>query len=117
MVRQQANMQAAFPKLDRPFFTLLTERLIANNFTEQRLRDSIGYLLDNFKYQAPNIADIINFDKKLKLYSHNEVIILIEDDRARFEDFHRHWIGDTMYRVKKTEVEMYGLERFLKKEK
>lgn len=117
IAQQSAKIQVAFPNLDKLFFTILTERVIKNGFTEQRLKDATEYLIDNFKYPKPSIAEIINFDKKLKLYSHNEVVILIEEDKARFEDFHRHWIGDVMYRVKKSEVEMFGLERYLKSEK
>lgn len=117
IAQQSAKIQVAFPSLDKLFFTILTERVIKNGFTEQRLKDATEYLIDNFKYPKPSIAEIINFDKKLKLYSHNEVVILIEEDKARFEDFHRHWIGDVMYRVKKSEVEMFGLERYLKSEK
>lgn len=117
IAQQSAKIQVAFPNLDKLFFTILTERVIKNGFTEQRLKDATEYLIDNFKYPKPSIAEIINFDKKLKLYSHNEVIILIEEDKARFDDFHRHWIGDVMYRVKKSEVEMFGLERYLKSEK
>lgn len=117
IAQQSAKIQVSFPNLDKLFFTILTERVIKNGFTEQRLKDATEYLIDNFKYPKPSIAEIINFDKKLKLYSHNEVVILIEEDKARFEDFHRHWIGDVMYRVKKSEVEMLGLERYLKSEK
>lgn len=113
IAQESAKIQVAFPKLDKLFFTVLTERLIKNGFTENRLRDAIGYLLDNFKYQTPTIADIINFDKKIKIYSHHEVELLIQEDKARFDDFYRHWVGNTLYRVKKTEADFYNLTPFL----
>ena len=116
IAQQSAKIQVAFPNLDKLFFTILTERLIKNGFTAQRFKDATEYLIDHFKYPKPSIAEIINFDKKLKLYSHNEVEILINEDKARFDDFHRHWINGVMYRVKKSEVEMFGLERYLKSE-
>lgn len=117
MVEQTAKMQVIFPKLEKEFFIILTERILKNKFTEQRLKDSISYLIDNFKYQTPSIADIINFDKKVKLYSYNEILMLISRDEARFEDFHKHWVGDVLYRVRKSDVEMYNLEPYLKQKK
>ncbi len=110
---ETAKILVSFPSLDKLFFTVLTERLIKNNFTEQRLKDAVGYLLDNFHYQKPTIADIINFDKKIKLYSYHDVVFIITKNEARFEDFYKHWIGDTLYWVKKSEVEMWNLTNYL----
>jgi hypothetical protein len=117
IAKETAKMQVAFPKLDTLFFTVLTERIIKNNFTEKRLNDAVGYLMDNFKYQTPTIADIISFDKKVKIYSHNEVEILINENKARFDDFYKHWIDGILYRVKKTESDFYGLTKYLNQTK
>jgi len=114
---ETAKIAVSFPSLDKRFFTILAERLIRNNYTIDRLKDAVAYLIDNFHYQKPSIADIISFDKKVKLYSYNEVLVLIDQNKARFEDFYRHWVGDVLYRVKKSEAETLNLTPYLKSER
>ena len=114
---ETAKIAVSFPSLDKLFFTILAERLIKNNFTIDRLIAATGYLIDNFHYKQPTIADIISFDKKAKLYSYNEVVVLINENKARFEDFDKHWVGDTLYRIRKSEVEMHNLKPYLKSER
>ncbi len=112
-----AKIQVVFPKLDKLFFAVLTERLLLNNFTEQRLIDAAGYLIDNFKYQTPTIADVISFDKKIKLWSYEDVCEAVSQNKTSFESFYKHWVGDTLYRVKKSEADTFGLAKYLNNEK
>ena len=79
---------------------ILTERLLANGFTEQRLKDAIADVIDNFKYKIPNIADIIQFDKRVKLYTYNEAYMEIEKGAAVWEDFRIIERNETKYRIK-----------------
>ena len=77
----------AFPKMGDPFFNLLAERVRANKFTTKRLNDAINHLIDNFNYKELNIADIIKFDKRAKLYSYNDVCKMVSKGEATFSDF------------------------------
>ena len=95
----------AFPKMGDPFFNLLAERVRANKFTTKRLNDAINHLIDNFNYQELNIADIIKFDKRAKLYSYNDVCKMVSKGEAAFSDFAVKEINGTHYRVKKTDIE------------
>lgn len=113
---ETAKIIVSFPQLDKLFFTVLAERLIKNGFTEQRLKDAVGYLIDNFKYPRPTIADIINFDKKVKLISQIELLNLVSDNKASLDDYYKHWINGELYRVKKSEAEMYNLKDYLNSE-
>lgn len=91
----------AFPKMENEFFNLLSERVRANKFTTKRLNDAINHLIDNFNYKELNIADIIKFDKKVKLYSYNDVCKMVSKGEASFTDFAIKEIDGTHYRVKK----------------
>ena len=44
-------------------------------------------VIDNFKYPVPTVADIISWDKKVKIYTHREVVDLIPQgyDFSMFE--------------------------------
>ena len=62
----------AFPDLDPEFLNVLTERVVENGFTNERLQDAVGELIDTFQYKRPSVANIINYDKRMRLYSHSE---------------------------------------------
>lgn len=94
----------AFPKMENEFFNLLSERVRANKFTTKRLNDAINHLIDNFNYKELNIADIVKFDKKVKLYSYNDVCKMVSKGEASFTDFAIKEIDGTHYRVKKTDL-------------
>lgn len=98
------RLKAAFPKMSGSFFSLLAERIIENNFTPERLSDAVNQLIDNFNYKELNIADIIKFDKKVKLYSYNDVCKMVSKGEASFADFVIKEIDGTHYRVKKTDL-------------
>lgn len=117
LAQETAKIRVLFPKVDELYTAILIERLIVNGFTEKRVKDAIAYLIDNFKYQVPSVADIISFDKKIKLYSYNEVAEMVTENKATFNDFYKHWVGDTLYRVKKTDAEESGLTKYLIQEK
>lgn len=102
-----AKLKSAFPAMDPAFISVLSERVEANAMTEKRLKDAIGYVIDTFKYQKPNISDIIGFDRRIKLYSYNDVCMLVNKGDGSFLDFEKHWIGETLYRIKKTDCQMY----------
>ena len=67
-----AKLCASFPRMEQSFWSLLAERIVENNFSKERIKEAVDYILDNFKYKELNIADIISFDRKVKLYTCSE---------------------------------------------
>ena len=67
------KLTIAFPNQSRDFFLLLVERMLANDFSAQRCSDAINWLMDNFAYKQINIADVIKFDKKRKVYTYGQM--------------------------------------------
>lgn len=86
------------------FFDLLAERVIENDFTAKRLSDAVNHLIDNFNYKELNIADVIKFDRKAKLYTYSEVCRMVSKGEAAFSDFEIREINGECYRVKKTDL-------------
>lgn len=68
------KLAVAFPNQSRDFFLLLVERMLSNNFTAQRCADAVNYLIDNFAFKQINIADVIKFDKKRKVYTYGQML-------------------------------------------
>lgn len=98
------RLELAFPKMEKGFFDLLAERVIANGFTASRLKDAVNHVLDNFQYKELNISDIIRFDRRVKLYTYSEVCQLVTSGKAVWEDFEKREINGTVFRIKKTDL-------------
>jgi len=104
VVVELKKLEINFPTIDKLFIDLLSERLVANNFTNKRLRDAVAYLIDNFKYQKPKVSDIIGFDKKIKIYTYYEIYSMIEKgESSGFEEFEKVEINGVIYRIKKSD--------------
>jgi len=104
------KLSAAFPQLEPIFFNLLTERIKVNGFTDERLIDSINFLIDNFTYPKPSIANVISFDKRIKLYDYDEVAKLVTNKETRFENFAKIRRNGTLFWIKKTDKELFKIQ-------
>lgn len=93
--------------MDGGFISVLSERIGVNAMSENRLIDAVGYVIDTFKYKVPNISDIIGFDRRIKLYSYNDICLIVNKGEGSFLDFEKHWIGETLFRVRKSDCEQY----------
>ena len=69
-----AKLKKSFPALPTDFYEILTDRLIDNKFNDERLTAAINNLIDTCIYPTPTIAQIINYDKRIKLLTYNEVV-------------------------------------------
>lgn len=56
---------------------IMMQRIAEKKMTAQQITDAVNNLIDNFKYQVPTIADVVSFDRKVKLYTHQEIVDLI----------------------------------------
>lgn len=68
------KLKAAFPALVKDFFTILIERVKYNNFTDERLIDATNHVIDHCPYLTPQIADLISFDRKFKVWNYDEML-------------------------------------------
>lgn len=98
------KLKEAFPRMQPAFFNLLSERIIANGFTDQRLTDAINNVIDNFEYKELNVSDIIRYDRKVKLHTYKEAAAMVTAGKATFEDFEIREINGIVYRVLKTDL-------------
>jgi hypothetical protein len=80
------RLRAAFPQMDDNFYNILVERIVANKFTRQRLADAVNYVIDNVRYKELHVADIVGFDRRIKLYPYNELTCLVTEGIIKFDD-------------------------------
>ena len=67
-------LETTFSANKAEFWPILASRIKANNFTSKRLDDAVSFLLDNKIYPSLTVADVIKFDKEVKLFKYNEMI-------------------------------------------
>lgn len=65
----------AFPKLPNPTFALLKDRFKALGHSDQKALDAVYSVIDTYEGwdKLPNIANFIQYDKKIKIYTYKEV--------------------------------------------
>lgn len=101
---EMKRLREAFPKQSNEFFNLLTERVLANGFSAERLHDAVNRVIDGFVYKELNIADIIGYDKRVKLYTYGELADQVSNGRATMADFEIREIRGKKYWVRKTDL-------------
>jgi hypothetical protein len=100
IVEMTIKIRQTFPSLPVGFFDILSDRLVANNFTDKRLRDAVEYTIDNCIYPTPTIAQFISFDKRIKLYTYDQVLKLNDELGGKaFEIYRPVKIGNNKFPV------------------
>lgn len=68
------KIKQAFPSLPNGFYDILSDRLKNCNFSDERINDAVNNVIDNCVYPQPTIAQFISFDRRIKLYTYEEMI-------------------------------------------
>lgn len=74
------KIKKAFPSLFPGFYDILSERIKVLGFTNERLADAVNHVIDTCIYPTPTIANFIGYDKKIKLYTHGEIVKKMEGE-------------------------------------
>jgi hypothetical protein len=56
------------------FFIILSDRLMANGFTNQRLIDAVNFVIDNNPYPEIMPGAVLGYDKRIKLKTYAEIV-------------------------------------------
>lgn len=118
VVRQMAVLQKIY-KVDDEFIDILTDRIKANNFSNERLIDAVNNLIDTNPYKTFNIADIISFDKKIKTYTYDQICNMAQGSKNIFQLYKRIYVNgkDIGTYASVQDIEIYRLKVVEKKEK
>ena len=95
------KLVAAFPDVKNDFLIVLVERMIDKNFTKERVKEAINHVIDTNPYKRPSIADIISFDRKIKLYTYSEIQAKCYPGYSAFDQFEK--------------IEIEGRKRYIEK--
>jgi hypothetical protein len=76
---QVEKLKKAFPMLTAGFYEILTDRIRDLKFSDARLTDSVNNLIDTFTYPHPTVADIISWDKRVKLFTYRQLVDMVNE--------------------------------------
>lgn len=82
------RIHAAFPQAPNQLILIMSQRIVERGLSREQLVDAVNNLIDNFRFPVPTVADIIGFDKKVKLFSHAEVVAMLPKG-YEFTDFEK----------------------------
>jgi hypothetical protein len=99
------RLESCFPTLDTEYWDILQNRANANGFTDKRLMDAINHTIDTCKYPKPSIADIIGYNKSIKLYSYDEMIHFITENNVTTNFFKSVLLNERRVWIKLSEYE------------
>ena len=79
------ELATAYPVINSKI-AVLVKLLTIENFTAKRLSDACTHVLATCKYKEPTIADIVSFDRCVKLYTYSECLQMINRGIAAFDN-------------------------------
>lgn len=118
VAQQQVKIAVAFPELQKEFYDLLNDSLKRNGFTDKRLTDAVNFVIDNFKYPKPRIADFISYDQRIAVLTYHELINKVTSNDASFETWkaiRKDSFGNLIF-AHVNDVEKYNIELYKKPE-
>jgi hypothetical protein len=107
--RNVAKIKMAFPELDRDFYSILKSRIIDKGFSDQRLNDAVNHVIDTCQYPTPTLANILSFDKRVKILSYHDLCTLVGKNEASWGNYAKVMITGKLFYVRKDEKEMFNI--------
>jgi hypothetical protein len=104
------KLKKTFPALPKEFYEILQDRLMENNFTDQKLTDSVNHVIDTFIYPNPTIANFLSYTKDVRLYTYQEIIKMLDENKKAF-DYYK-LVNDSKVRLYAhiRDIEKYNLK-------
>lgn len=94
IAKNTIKLMQSFPALPSGFFDVFSDRIKENNYSDKRLTDAINHVIDNCIYPTPTIAQFISYDKRIKLYTHEQLWKLVDEVRSVGQEYKAVRIGD-----------------------
>lgn len=93
-------------ELDNEFIAQLSESIIRNGLTRQRVKDATDHVIDTCSYKSFRISDFVGFDKKRRVYTYDEVVDSIPKGLG-FPAFDHLWIKGKLFFTRKDDEYRY----------
>jgi hypothetical protein len=104
-------LKRSFPQLEGGFYDILSKMIREDGFTNQRLTDAVKHVIRTCVYPTPTIANILSFDKRMKLNTYNDMVAMVDEYGQKvWEMYFKRKINDQTYWISKREADQYGIK-------
>lgn len=100
------TLVSCYPDTKTDVIRIICERLKAKDWTDERIKDAVHNLIDTHPYRSISPADVISFDKRIKLYTYSEVCNEVGKG-ASMKDYKK--LKDRKVWTTQADAEAYGL--------
>jgi len=59
------------------FVVVLCQRIAEKLMSAKQVTDAINNVIDTYRFPVPLVADIVSWDKRIKIYTHQEICEMI----------------------------------------
>jgi len=74
LAKASLNIQNAFPELPDEFYLVLFERIKQLNKGDSWMMDAVNNVIDNCIYPRPTVANFLSWDKKVELFTYDQML-------------------------------------------
>lgn len=78
-------------------------RVKEKGLTDQQIMDSVNNVIDTCEYPTPVIGKFLSFDKKMRLYTYNEILTKVDQGES-FNYYQAKEIEGIKWWIKKDEL-------------
>ena len=121
VVNETQKILVAFPKIEPQMIDLLRERFKANVFNDDRIRDAVAFVIDNYTGfdKLPAIADFVRYDKRVKIWDYDSILRHTKDyspdERGAFwNTLEKIDVNGELRWAKKEDVKQFNLKKYIK---
>ena len=100
-------IKKAFPALSPGFYEILGEMLKEDNFTDERFHDAVKHVLRTCEYPTPTVANFLGYDKRVKLYTYEQICKMCTPENSMFEKVVRIKHNNAPFYVDRADYERY----------
>jgi len=82
VIKNIAKIKIAFSNLPIEFYDLLNTRIKEKGFSDEQFRDAVNHVIDTCVYPQPTIAQFLSFDKKVELFTYEQMLKKNDEQRG-----------------------------------
>ena len=113
LIKNIAKIKIAFPDLDKGFYSILIEMARDCNFSDERFEDAVKNVICTCVYPRPTVAQFLSWDKKIKLYTYDQILKLNNELNGNAFKYYKAVIipgVKTSYYASVSDIEQYKMK-------
>jgi len=104
-------LKHSFPALPKEWYDVLSQMIVEEQFSNQRLNDAVWHVIRTCVYPTPTIANVLSYDKRMKLHTYNDMVEMVDDYGPEvWSLYFKRVINNQTYWLSKKEADQFGVK-------